>query len=735
MIGKMWNWLRKSRQSGSSLSILITAAVLIETTAVVQYVFTSRGIRREARYRAETELRMTSLHIRNVTTAVEVAVENMVWAVEHNLSHPDSIYPVGRRLVEQNPTIVGCGIAFIPDYYPEKGHWYEPYVTVRDNGSIEELQIGSADHDYLKSKWYQTGLKANRGSWTEPYFDEAGARMMLFTYVMPIHDANGRVVAVLGADVSLDWLSAVINARPIYPSSYNLMLSREGHILACPVDSVVMRENIYAAATRMGDTTISSIGRQMLSGKSGKAVVEDKNGTKKSVFYAPIEGDAGWSMAVVCNDDEIYRGLHTVGLLLFLLMVAGLALMAYLLFRTVRGFQRLQEVNAEKERMGSELRIANAIQMGMLPKTFPPFPDRDDVEVYGVLLPAREVGGDLYDFFIRDEKLFFCVGDVSGKGVPASLVMAVTRSLFRSVSVREAMPGRIMESINAAMSEMNDSNMFVTLFVGVLDLPTGRLHYCNAGHCLPLLVGSSVGTLPAESNVPIGLMPDWKFTAQEAFISPQTIIFLYSDGVTEAENAMHEQFGEDRMLEVARKAMTENPAEIIQRMTEAVHQFVNGAEQSDDLTMLMVQYIKEQHEERLSRSITLLNDVQNVPRLSDFVQHVCEEVGFAPSTTMNLNLAVEEAVVNVMNYAYPKGTKGNINIEAKANDVRLKFTIIDNGIPFDPTAVGNADTSLSAEERPIGGLGIYMVRQLVDSINYEYTDGHNVLTLRKKLHG
>ncbi len=726
-------WWHRVKKSWASLSILITAAVLIETTAVVQYVFSSRAIRKEAQYRAENELRSTSLRIRNITTAVEVAAENMVWAVEHNLSQPDSIYNVGRRLVEQNPNIVGCGIGFIPDYYPEKGRWFEPYVVQRDDGSIEALQIGSESHNYLNSSWFKTALEDDGGSWTEPYFDDAGARMMLFTYVTPIHDAKGRVVAVLGADVSLEWLSSAINAHPIYPSSYNLMLSREGKILACPVDSVVMRNNIYAAASRMGDTTISSIGRQMLSGQSGKAMVEDKNGAKKRVFYAPIEGDAGWSMAVVCDDEEIYHSLRSVGLALFLLMIGGMALMAYLMYRTIRGFNRLQEVNAEKERMGSELRIANAIQMGMLPKTFPPFPDRDDVEVYGMLLPAKEVGGDLYDFFIRDEKLFFCVGDVSGKGVPASLVMAVTRCLFRSVSVREAMPNRIMESINAAMSEMNENNMFVTLFVGVLDLPTGRLHYCNAGHCAPLLVGCGVGTLPIVSNIPVALMSDWQYTAQESYISPQTKIFLYSDGLTEAENALHEQFGEERMLKVAREALAEESSAIIQRMVVAVQQFVNGAEQSDDLTMMVVHYTKQQQKERLSCSITLPNDIQTIPRLSAFVERTCEDLELDVSTTMNLNLAVEEAVVNVMNYAYPKGMPGNVNIEAKANDVRLKFIITDSGIPFDPTAVKDVDTKLSAEERPIGGLGIYMVRQLVDSINYEYVDGHNVLTLRKKL--
>ena len=397
-------------------------------------------------------------------------------------------------------------------------------------------------------------------------------------------------------------------------------------------------------------------------------------------------------------------------------------------------FNKLQETAASKASIESELRIASGIQMAMLPKTYPPYPDREDIDIYGSLTPAKEIGGDIFDFYIRDEKLFFCIGDVSGKGVPASLVMAVTKTLFRSVSSHEASPERIVTSINETMSEKNDSNMFVTLFVGVLDLPSGRMRYCNAGHDAPVLMGMSVGHLPVDSNVPVGVMPHWKFTAQETKIDPQTVIFLYTDGLTEAENESHGQFGEKRMLETASNKLKEmSPKAIIEKMTEEVNAFVGNAEQSDDLTMLAIQYTKHQHDVKMQRSITLVNDVQEVGKLAEFVDGVCETIGLGMSEAMQLNLAMEEAVVNVMNYAYPAGEKGDINIEAQANDVELKFVISDNGIAFDPTSKESVDTSLDVDERPIGGLGIHLIRNLMDSINYERTDGKNVLTLLKKL--
>jgi sigma-B regulation protein RsbU (phosphoserine phosphatase) len=244
--------------------------------------------------------------------------------------------------------------------------------------------------------------------------------------------------------------------------------------------------------------------------------------------------------------------------------------------------------------MESELKIAHDIQMSMLPKTFPPYPERNDIDIYGSLKPAKGVGGDLFDFYIRDEKLIFCIGDVSGKGVPASLFMAVTRSLFRNISAHVAIPSEIMRTLNNAMSESNETNMFVTVFIGVLDLKTGLLRYCNAGHDAPLLVGRDVGALSCEPNLPIGVVAGYEYTQQEVSIDPKTTIFLFTDGLNEAENYEHAQFGDLRIWNMAKLLLDEQrhqPKHMIDAMANAVHTFVGDAEQSDDLTMLAIQYM------------------------------------------------------------------------------------------------------------------------------------------------
>jgi sigma-B regulation protein RsbU (phosphoserine phosphatase) len=247
--------------------------------------------------------------------------------------------------------------------------------------------------------------------------------------------------------------------------------------------------------------------------------------------------------------------------------------------------EELKVSTAAKAAMMSELDVAHTIQMSMIPKTFPAFPDRKDLELYASLTPAKAVGGDLYDFFIRDNRLFFCIGDVSGKGVPASLVMAVSRTLFRNIAAHTDKPSHIVETMNVNICEGNEQCMFVTLFVGVLDLQTGQLRYCNAGHDAPYILSADPSLLPADSNLPIGVIPDLKYSDQETTLAPDMTIFLYTDGLTEAEDGNRDLFGMQRIEDVI-TTHKGSPQELIETMTAAVHQFVGDTEQSDDLTML-----------------------------------------------------------------------------------------------------------------------------------------------------
>ena len=726
---------RKSARAG--LLIIIVAALTIEATAVVQLIFSQNVTREESTLRAESDLETTKIRIMDIINQAEAAVRNSVWIAQWCLAVPDSMGRVTQRIVQDNPVVVGSTVAFVPGY-DSKRPLFAPYSCRNlETGNIELKSLATAEYDYPSQEWFTKPIEIDDGYWSEPYVDEGGGEMLMTTYSLPIRDSNGQVAAVITADLSLDWLNDIMGNVSIYPNAYSILLSRNGQFMVCPVETLVMNATIQDIQNGVmaGNESFRKVSESMLSGQKGDIRINN-HGIFSKVLFAPVER-TGWSMSVVIPESEIYAGVRRVGLIVKLLQLVGIIMLILLLRLVTKRQQKYQIITEQKDRIEGELHIASEIQMAMIPKIYPPFPERDDIDVFGQLTPAKEVGGDLFDFYIRDEKLIFCIGDVSGKGVPASLYMMVTKALFRTTSAHESSPEKIVANLNDVMSQENESNMFVTLFLGVLDLLTGRLHYCNAGHDAPILIGNTgAGTLPVDSNLPIGVMPKWKFSKQETILDPGTSIFLYTDGLTEAENRYHAQFEMSRILELAKKLQhdhTYTPTEILNQMTDAVTKFVDGADQSDDLTMLAIQYTKQQENITYQRSLTITNNLERVSRLNTFIDEVCESNGFDMPTTMQINLAMEEAVVNVMNYAYPAGTKGDITIEAKSNGKELILVISDTGKPFDPTARTEVDTTLSAEDRSIGGLGIHLIRQIMDNINYERTDGHNILTLIKKL--
>ena len=783
---KIIAYIRRKLSVRVSLWVVLFAAIIFNVALGFLFYQAREAVRQEAVSRATTILDKTSLRVEGILNRVEVASNMTKWLVQRHPDKADSMFVYSRGLLLNNPDFYNCSIAFEPYYFKDKGRYFSAY-TKHIGDSIRTIQGGSDNYQYFFADWYLMPQLLEKPCWTEPYMDldvVTNTSEMVTSYCQSIKDKQGQLIGIINISLSLNWLSQTISAVKPYPNSYSIMIGRGGTYFVHPDTTKITRQTIFTQTLEQPDTALTALGYAMQRGEEG---VKHMNigGKDSYVFYKPL-GQTGCSMAIVCPESDIFSGFDRLRRTIMTIVTVGLLLMLYFFIRIITrelkplqrlaheaetiasgqfdavlpDFQRIDEIGqlshsfgnmqqslvkyieelknttAQKASIESDLRIASGIQMGMLPEKFPTKDDRDDVQLYASLTPAKEVGGDLFDFYFRDEKLFFCIGDVSGKGVPASLFMAVTRSTFRTVSAHESMPDRIVTMMNKTIADMNKNHMFVTLFVGVLDLPTGRLRYSNAGHDAPLLVGAGVGELPCDPNIPVGFMPEWKYSLQEAHIFTGTTIFLFTDGLTEAMDADQNQFQMERVNDVAAQALAnqqQEPRQLIARMTGAVHQFVGNAEQSDDLTMMAIQYIKQQSDVRMQKSIVLPNDTQEVPQLNAFVEEVCQTVGFDEIVTMQVKVAVEEAVVNVMKYAYPTGQRGDVTIEAASNDVRLKFTIIDSGKPFDPTVQAEVDTTLSATERNIGGLGIHIMRQNMDSINYERMDNLNVLTLRKKI--
>ncbi len=715
------------KSAGTGLLLIIVAAVTLEATSLIQYFSSQRMLKEEASLRAESELRSTRNQIMDIVDQAEAAVHNSIWITRWCLDYPDSLAVVARRIVEENPSVMGSTIALVPDYN-KKLPLFAPYVCRTADGGVELKSLATKEYDYPSQEWFTEPLEYGFGYWSEPYVDEGGGEVLMTTYSVPVVDDAGRVAAVLTADVSLDWLTELIGSLRVYPDAFSVLISREGKIMVSPVEELNMQRSIKEYGMGTKDTSnFNSLADGMLSGKSGNVSLKQSRRERMFVFYAPVE-KTGWSMAIAIPDSEIYGEIRRMSMLVTILMLIGLGMLILILRSAARNQQKVVSLKEKKDRMENELLIGHNIQMSMIPKDFP---ERKDIDMAASIVPAKEVGGDLYDFYIREGKLFFCIGDVSGKGVPASLVMAVTRSLFRSVSAHELSPQRIVTLMNESITDMNENEMFVTFFCGVLDMASGHLSYCNAGHNPPLVYIDKLQFLPAQPNLPLGIMPGMTFVEQETDLRNNDALYLYTDGLTEAENLAHEQFGETRMMDVLRTHR--NAQDDLEAMQKAVADFVGDADPSDDLTMLFIHYLNDMQPDETERHLILHNDIQQIPQLAEFIETIADEINLDQGLAMSLNLALEEAVTNVILYAYPKGSDGRVDVEAIISKDRLKFIISDSGKEFDPTAAPEADVTLGVEDRPIGGLGIYLVRKIMDSVSYERTDGKNVLSMIKKL--
>ena len=723
-------FLRKFRdKTGSRLGLIILAALLLEGLAALEHYHARHLLQNEMAARASLQLRRSSSFIDRSLESAELTLQEHLWDLESHMGDPDSMFDATRRVMEKNPLIVGACVSFAPGYYPSKGRLFQPYA-VKQGSSIDVVDLAETGHDYSENPAFLKPLNEGVDVWSEPYEYGADSQASLITYAYPLRDRTGRIVAVCGLDIDLSSFGDTLNIHPYYPSSFVLALTKDGKLVAGPSRKHPKQGDVESVIALLNDPAAKRSQEELFESVDFRG----RRGREASVHVLSQTRDPFWQIVSVNYDDEVFAPARKFQMYNSLLLLASLLVLLFILHRFVRNVNRLAKSQVKEARFESELHVARNIQMEMLPKTWPAFPDRTDVDVYGTLEPAREVGGDLFDFFIRDEKLFFVVGDVSGKGVPSAMVMSVVQSLFLTFASRFSDPARIVASLNDVGCHHNEASMFVTLFLGVLDLPTGRLHYCNAGHDRPVLLREKPEILEAESNLPAGVFPDTRYVAQECQLEPGTMIFLYTDGLTEAKNERREQYTKQRMLDVLARNIGEKDCQkLLIAIKKDVRNFEGQAPQSDDLTMLAIRYDPPKEEVTFRDSVTLEADISQVEALGDFVKSVTGRLGFSDKAARGLRLAVEEIVVNVMNYAFPEEEKGDIRVDARSDGKDIRLVISDAGVPFDPTETDPADTTLSVEDRPIGGLGIFLARGMADSINYERIDGRNVLTLKKKI--
>lgn len=776
-----------------SLYICAVVAPLFILAASVAITKSVREATSHANESAFSHLDNISWEIEAILNSSKTAVETMAPSVILELSKEnpseEKLHELTRQLVSTNKMIIGSIIALPPYSLGKDRNLFAAYSLQDTLGNISSYQVGNDNYDYTTMDWYLIPKLVKDPYWTDPYFDSGAGNLIMCTYSKPLIAPDGRFLGVLTADLPCDWLNEKVNSIKPYRSSYNILIGKDGSYIVHPDPKRILKETIFSATSDMSDTTVRFLGREMISGKRGYVQLENDD-TTSLVYYTPIPSN-GWSLSMICPIRDIQAGTYRLTTSLVIVLSAAMILIFIITNLVVRRVSRplhafsdsakiiaggdfnaelpeirshdemmllknsfeymqtslkqyigkLTETTALKERIESELKIAREIQMSMIPKIFPPFPNRKDLDIAAYLKPAKEVGGDLYDFFIESEKLYFAVGDVSGKGIPASLFMAVSRSIFRSISGILKDPASIISTMNDEMCDGNNANMFVTLFVGILDLKTGMVQYCNAGHNPPVLLkadGEAILTdVSGATGIPVGIFPQHPYSNGHFRIRPGDRLVLYTDGVTEAENKDSLQYGESRLLGTIRDNARNCPAvkDMLEAIINDLGTHVAGAPQSDDITVMIIKSTMDSNTASPEFSkIELRNEIRQLTLLTDWVSSICERSGIDPVQTMHINLALEEAATNVIRYAYPKdGVSHTFSVDFDREGDMTVWRIIDSGTPFDPTAKEDADISLGIEERPVGGLGIFLVKQLTDQVSYCRENGYNILTISVRI--
>ena len=603
-----------------------------------------------------SELQVVNESVERRIDRVEVASEMSIREIARNVHSPEGVYSALRNELEPNDKrVLGFYVAYEANYFESEGKWFEPYVY-RQNDTIKQMQVGSAAHDYFNKEWYQKALNSKKGYWSDPYFDDVATHVLMCSYTKPITDGNGRKIGVFGADYSLDWLYKHVQindekANEYNPlgllindetskkaSAYTIIIDSNGKYIYHPDKNRILRDNFYKNIQQTPD----ALRKQLTEGlaawrKDYQEIIID--GVECYIFYTKVH-HTNWANCIILPKSRMTIPIYIIGLLLLAFNGIGLLVADRIIRISIRrttkplqilakgadeiakgnfeaplpemhqndeihhlrdSFVNMQQsltqyidqlkiTTTQKAAIESELNIARDIQLSSVPTDFP---TRDDIDIYASLTPAKAVGGDLYDFFIRDNKLYFCIGDVSGKGIPAALFMMETKSLFRAFTSENILPNRIVSRINHVLSENNDRNMFVTLFVGILNLSTGQLDYCNAGHEPPIIINKDAVEMYVNPIIPVGVLADTLYQMQTAVLEHGATVFFYTDGLNEAMDANENLFGKERIyneIQLAIESGQTAPKNLITKMTEAVHKYVGKTEQSDDLTLLSIRY-------------------------------------------------------------------------------------------------------------------------------------------------
>lgn len=766
--------------------ILITAIVMLTLLlsvfaffAVYSRMNTKQLIIQNYRYDIDAKF-VENLHDQILTLENNLRGLALIGGLYYKTDRSDDLTnPVLIKIFNNYPDTLGGGIWFKP-YIVDKNTKYKCFYAYRnkDNKVVIDKNFSSAEYDYPNQEWYKEIISQvtpeNNIVWTKPYYEKIGSTTKMVTAGTGIY-MDGELIGI----ATVDWeISSVIhNISKMKPAERTFsMYKSKGEI-----------KNSFALFGNLNDDSIIATNDPYLDGNAlvGHSLKEvpwfatnlygityiTYHGKKYVPFYSELPNKM---VLVICIPKiEMFRNVHNfykyMSLLIFFIVFLIFLLVYYGMNRYIispidkliniankiskgedvnikidkpaefvhlastfdKMTKDIKTITKEQEKMNSELNIAKAIQTSSLPNIFPPFPERNEFSIYALMETAKEVGGDFYDFyFIDDSHFMFLIADVSGKGVPAALFMMTVKTLINNMSQVGYEPKDLIQIINKKVCDNNRQGFFVTMFSGIVDINTGKMFYVNCGHNPPLVkIGADkFDYLKCESNIALGAFDDFKFQIGETYLQSGDMLCLYTDGITEATNQNEEMFGEERLLEKVNNYTDENVETMAYDIKNAVLEYTGKVERSDDLTLLIFKY-NGLASNICQNEYSAPASKKNYKEFYQWLHEICARWNVSEELTNKLDMCGEELYANIAFYAYPQ-TEGKIKVFMQKNENNIILRFEDTGIPYNPLEKPDPDISLPPEQRPVGGLGIYMVKEMADDIKYEYVNKSNILILK-----
>lgn len=683
---------------------------------------------------------------------------------------------VVQRIFENYPETLGGGIWFKP-YFLDKSKKRICFYAYRNknNKIVIDNNFSGEKYDYPNQEWYKqiiSKVTPERNIiWTKPYYEDLGSYTTMVTAGTGIY-VDGELVGIATVDWEID--SVIEQVSKMKPFEKTFSMYHNGAEIKNSFALLGNKEYDYVIASN--DPYINN---EAVVGHSLKEIpwYADNlygityikyHGKKYVPFYRKLRN--GLVFVICIPKWEMFKDINLFYRYMFLVLLLIGFIIPALLYSSLNKYiiqpidkltdiahkigkgedvkikierpeefvqlastfdkmtKDIKSITQERAKINSELSIAKSIQSSSLPNIFPPFPDRKEFDIFASMEPAKEVGGDFFDFFFVDnDKFMFLIADVSGKGIPAALFMMTVKTLINNVSQMDYSPKQLVKMINNKICQTNKQGLFITVLLGIVDINTGKTNIINCGHNPPLIkrTNENYEYLKLEPNIPLGVFEDMEYEIYETILNAGDIIYTYTDGVTEAINKDNEMYGESRLYDCLNNLKDTEPNKIAQKVKASIQEYADSNVQSDDITMLIFKY------NGVSDNIKTFKQIacqQNYKQFYNWLHEACKQWNLTEELTNKLDMCGEEIFANISFYAYPE-KEGNIEAKLTKSENNIIFEFRDEGTQYNPLEKPDPNIDLPPEERPLGGLGVYMVKEMADSISYKRENEQNILTL------